>query len=152
MERISRADIADAEEILALQRLAFRSQAALYNDFTIPPMTQTLDEVRAEFSELTFLKATESGRIAGSVRASLDGGTCHIGRLSVHPDYQHRGIGTRLMQAIETEFPGAERYELFAGSRSFNNIRLYERLGYNIYRKVRMTDEIDLVYMEKLKT
>jgi len=35
---IERATISDAEEILALQKLAYRSEAEIYHDFNIPPL------------------------------------------------------------------------------------------------------------------
>ena len=76
-------------------------------------------------------------------------GTCYVGRLIVHPEFQGRGIGTRLMLAIEAEFPEAGRYELFTGSKSENNIRLYERLGYTILRREPVADKVALVYMVK---
>jgi hypothetical protein len=84
---ITEARSEDAPEILALQELAYRSEAELYDDWTIPPLTQTLSQIEAEFDTKVFLKAVHAGRIVGSVRASLDGGTCHIGRLIVHPNY-----------------------------------------------------------------
>ncbi len=149
MPDISHADIADAAEILELQKLAFQSQAILYDYWSMPPLTQTLEDIREEFGRLVFLKATESGRIIGSVRASLDDGTCHIGRLIVHPDFQNQGIGTRLMRAIEAEFPDAQRYELFTGSRSERNIHLYEKLGYRIIRQEPVSNNVSLLYMVK---
>jgi hypothetical protein len=36
---------ADAEEILDLQRLAYESEARFYEDWTIPPLTQTLEQL-----------------------------------------------------------------------------------------------------------
>jgi hypothetical protein len=38
MTEISPAAVDDAEAILALQRLAYQSEAAIYDDFTIPPL------------------------------------------------------------------------------------------------------------------
>jgi hypothetical protein len=35
------ADKGDYEEILDLQKLAYQSEAIIFNDFTIPPLTQT---------------------------------------------------------------------------------------------------------------
>jgi ribosomal protein S18 acetylase RimI-like enzyme len=151
MNQILRADINDAAEILDLQRLAYQSEAALYNDRSIPPLTQTLDEINREFTEKTFLKICDSGKIIGSVRASIREGTCCIGRLIVHPEFQHKGIGTRLMLAIETEFPYVKHFELFTGSRSAGNIRLYERLGYRMFRLDRLSPQVELVFMEKLR-
>lgn len=139
----------DAEPILALQKIAYRSEAALYDDYSIAPLTQTLEQITAEFEELLFLKATEAGTVIGSVRARLAEGSCYIGRLIVHPGFQGRGIGTRLMDAIESRFPRARRFELFTGSRSARNIRLYERLGYRQYSTKAITPELTLVYLEK---
>lgn len=149
MNQILRAEITDAEEILELQKLAYQSEAAIYCDWSIPPLAQTLDEIEKEFAETIFLKVCDSGRLIGSVRASDHNGTCEIGRLIVHPDFQHKGIGTQLMSAIEAEFPNEKRFELFTGSRSAGNIRLYERLGYRIFRTERLSPRIELVFMEK---
>jgi ribosomal protein S18 acetylase RimI-like enzyme len=151
MNQILRADITDAAEILELQKLAYQSEAMIYDDWSIPPLTQTLDAIRKEFTGATFLKACDSGRVIGSVRGSIHNGTCKIGRLIVHTEFQHKGIGSRLMSAIEAEFPDANRFELFTGSRSAGNIRLYERLGYNIFRTERLSTQVGLVYMEKLQ-
>ena len=86
---ISPAAIEDAEEILALQRLAYQSEASIYDDFTIPPLTETLEGLKARFGDRRFLKAVENGRIVGSVRAFQDKARCHVERLIVHPEYRH---------------------------------------------------------------
>jgi len=147
--RIVRADVTDAAAILELQRLAYQSEALLYDDRSIPPLTQTLDEIKNEFDHTTFLKTSTNGSLIGSVRASLHDGTCTIGRLIVHPEFQRKGIGSRLLSAIETEFPSAKRFELFTGSRSEGTIRLYERLGYRIFRTERLSPRVELVFLEK---
>lgn len=45
MPIITAASPADAAAILALQKLAYQSEARLYNDFSIPPLLQTLEEL-----------------------------------------------------------------------------------------------------------
>jgi GNAT superfamily N-acetyltransferase len=139
----------DAAEIPALQKLAYRTEAELYDDWTIPPLTQSLSEIEAEFEGKTFLKAMCRDRIIGSVRASLDSDTCLVGRLIVHPDYQGRGIGTRLMERIETVLSRAKRFELFTGTKSVGSVRLYRKLGYREYREEQLSPEVRLVFMEK---
>ena len=146
---ILHADICDADEILALQKLAYESEALLYDDWTIPPLTQTLTDFEAEFGNKVVLKAVDGDTIVGSVRASLDGATCRIGRLIVHPEHQRKGIGSLLMARIERTFPRAERFELFTGTRSANNIRLYKRLGYREYREENLSPQVRIVFMEK---
>ncbi|SEM71862.1 Predicted N-acetyltransferase YhbS [Syntrophus gentianae] len=146
---IIQASPVDAEEILTLQKVAYRSEAKLNDDWNIPPLTQTLSEIEEEFKAKFFLKAVAQEKILGSVRTSLDSGTCFVGRLIVHPDYQGKGIGTLLMKKIETVFPDAARFELFTGIRSINNIRLYQRLGYQKSREESLPSGARIIYMEK---
>ena len=49
----------DLPEILALQKLAFQSEAEALNDWTIQPMTETLSEIHAEFNLGPILKAVD---------------------------------------------------------------------------------------------
>jgi GNAT superfamily N-acetyltransferase len=146
--QIQPATLDDAEDILALQRCAYQQEARRYDDFTIAPLLETLEELRARFAHLVILKALCDGTIIGSVRAEESAGTCRIGRLIVHPDHQRRGIGTALMHAIEARFPNA-RFELFTGHLSDGNIRLYQHLGYTIYATEPVTPALSLVYLEK---
>ena len=143
------ASIQDAQSILALQKLAYVSEAEIYNDFNIDPLTQTLDSLCHDFSKQVFLKASVNGKIVGSVRGYLDDGTCHIGRLIVHPYFQNRGIGKQLMSEIESFFKNATRYELFTGHKSERNLYLYQKLGYSTHKTERMSDNLVLVFLEK---
>ncbi len=139
----------DAVAILALQKLAYRSEALLYNDFSIPPLVQTLEEIRQEFPRKTFLKATIDRQIVGSVRGYQSRETCWVGRLMVHPDFQGQGLGTALMRQMERSFPEARRAELFTGHKSEKNLRLYERLGYTIFKREPVTENLIFVFMQK---
>lgn len=146
---IERAIISDAEEILSLQKLAYRSEAEIYNDFNIPPLVQTLESIEKDFENQYFLKAVMDGKIIGSVRAYTKEGTCYIGRLIVHPDFQNRGIGTDLMNEIERIFNTCRRFELFTGDKSERNLYFYQKLGYKIFKKAKITDQTMIVYLEK---
>ena len=139
----------DAVSILELQKLAYRGEAAVYDDYSIAPLTQTLQNLRSEFDAKTFLKAVIGDRIVGSVRAYQINRTCYVERLVVHPDFQRRGVGTKLLNRIEELFPAADRFELFTGHRSEDNIRLYSRLGYRIFKQEPVTERLTFVYMEK---
>lgn len=149
MSVIARAELSDAAEILSLQKLAYQSEARLYNDWTLAPLTQTLEGLRAEFARSVVLKAMAGERIVGSVRGRIEGPSCAIGRLMVHPAFQRQGIGSLLLRAIELACPEATRFELFTGSRSALNLRLYEKHGFVAARTQALSPELSLVFLEK---
>jgi len=99
---------------------------------------------------MVFLKAIQENKIIGSVRAYEVNDSCYIGRLFVHPNFQKKGIGKRLIIEIENKFQNVDRYELFTGQKSINNISLYQKLGYKEYKKEKISDFIIRVYLEKL--
>ena len=146
---ILRADKNDLSEILSLQYAAYQSEAELINKPDIPPLTQTLDDLQAEFAEKIFLKVVDdTGAIIGSVRCFSDGETVFVGKLIVQPEFQNRGIGTSLLLEVEKIFPN-KRYELFTSNKSLKNISLYERLGYKIFAEKIIADDLTFVYLEK---
>ncbi len=146
---IQPARIRDAEQILKLQYLCYQPEAARYEDWSLPPLTQSFWDLLAEYDTHRILAARLGDDVIGSVRGRLEDGTCAIGRLCVHPRFQRRGLGTRLMRAIEDRFPDAHRFELFTGHRSESNLRLYNRLGYAEFRRETLSPRVQLVHLEK---
>ncbi len=139
---------ADLDAILALQKLAYLSEAQRYNDSDLPPLRQTLAEIQADFARMAFFKATAGECIVGSVRGYAKDGTCYVGRLIVHPDVQGQGIGTRLMQTLEQHFGAVQRFELFTGHKSEPALHLYHKLGYRKFKCQDMTTHT-VVFLEK---
>ena len=149
MPSITAATTVDAVRILTLQRRAYQSEARLYNDWTIPPLAQSLESLLTEIQSATVLKAIEGDAIVGSVRASLVDKTCQVGRLFVDPLLQRQGIGSALLQAIEREFSQAAIFELFTGSKSESNIRFYCRHGYEVTGIKRLSEQVTFVIMSR---
>ena len=146
--KILMAEREDLGQILKLQYLAYQSEAKLLDNFSIPPLKQTIEEVIGEYEKGIFLKAIdEQESIIGSVRAYIENGTVYIGKLIVYPNRQGQGIGTKLLLTIEKECI-APRYELFTSNRSIRNIELYERLGYVRFQE-EIIGKLTLVYLEK---
>jgi len=123
----------DAGEILTLQRAAYVTEAQAHDDLGMPPLTQTLDQLRAELADpaCTAWGIRENGRLVASVRVHLSKETAEIGRLVVAPDRQGHGLGTALLRTAEAELPDSVTIiRLFTGEHSLANLRLYTRLGY----------------------
>jgi ribosomal protein S18 acetylase RimI-like enzyme len=132
-----------------------RAQFVLYRllkrarqlDIGLPALTQTLDALRVELDG-PGLGIREEGRLVAAVRWTLDGDIAHIGRLTVAPDQQGRGLGTRLLREAEAA-SGASVFELFTGHLSVANIRLYEREGYAEFRREQLQPGVELVFLRK---
>ncbi|MHC2998484.1 GNAT family N-acetyltransferase [Microbacterium sp. HJ5] len=141
----------DAGETLTLQRAAFVQEALIYDSVQMPPLTQTLDELRAELVENLGCVAVDRGRLIGAVRAQASEGLLLIGRLVIAPDRQGEGIGSRLLEAVERRGreSGCREAELFTGSLSEANLRLYERTGYRETDRVEGDDGIEQVFLRK---
>ena len=146
---IEKARYEDLAEILTLQKLAYRSEAELCNDFTILPLMQTLEETREEYCLQLILKAGENGAIIGSVRAYEEEGVCYIGKLIVHPNRQNQGIGKEILKAIEACFRECRKYALFTGKDSLRNLYFYQKAGYRIGAEKALNDRVTLVFLEK---
>ena len=139
----------DLPAILALQKKAYLSEAIIYNDFTIPPLHQSMDDIEDEFNKCLFIKLEGDGEIIGSVRGYEVGGVCYIGKLIVEPRCQNQGIGTRLLDDIESRFANAHVYELFTGHKSQKNLHIYQKQGYVISRSEQVSPSLALTYLRK---
>jgi len=105
--RIDVVDVDEAGELLTVRRAAFVSEAQQYRDPFIPPLTQTLDELRADLqrTDVVTLGAWLGLRLVGSIRVEVEGARATLGRLAVVPDLQGKGIGTQLLLAIPPYLP-----------------------------------------------
>jgi ribosomal protein S18 acetylase RimI-like enzyme len=146
---IVKAEKKDLTKILELQKICFRDAAVQCNDFNIPPMKQTLEQLEQEFETILILKAQSNDEIIGSARAYEKNRTCYIARVIVHPESQNKGIGKSLMKAIEEHFPKVMRYELFTGYKDEKNIYFYKSLGYVPYKEEDLNERVRFVFLEK---
>jgi N-acetylglutamate synthase-like GNAT family acetyltransferase len=149
---INRANQKDIPEILALQKIAYRSEAELYGDDSVPALGQSLEQISADFDRMLFLKAVVNGKIIGSIRGIRTEDTAHVSRVMVHPYFQRKGLATRLIRQIEQELGDVRIYEAFTGHQSLRNLHLYGKLGYRQVRTEPFSPTVQWVYLQKERT
>jgi GNAT superfamily N-acetyltransferase len=146
-----RLGVADAGEVLTLQRAAYVTEARAYRDLDLPPLLETLAETRAALTSAFSWGFRENGRLVASVRLTVTGHVAVIGRLVVAPDRQGEGLGGGLLRVAEAAAPPEVTvFRLFTGSKRDAPLRLYAGHG---YRETHRTPERshDLVHFEKAR-
>jgi tRNA (guanine37-N1)-methyltransferase len=124
---------ADAGELFVLQRACWVQEQHDNPGVRIPPLEESLDDLRAWIARDHVLVARSAGRLVGSVRGRLRGDEWDIGRLMVAPDVAGRGLGRALLARIEAAAPpAATTYALFTGAGSTRNQRIYKKAGYRL--------------------
>ncbi len=151
MININEADVNDAEEILDLQKEAYISEAEIYNDYTISPLHQTLEEIKHDFSYKKFVKLIINRKIIGSIRGFNKNDTCYIERIIVQPNYQNQGLGKKLLRKLEKIFDKSKRYELYSGYKSEKNLYFYKKNGYRPFKEEILNENVKLIFLEKYK-
>jgi GNAT superfamily N-acetyltransferase len=148
--KILKTTFEDLAKILILQKLAYVSEAEIHDNYTIQPLVQTLEELEEEFEKSVILKIMddENKEIIGSVRAYEENDRVYVGKLIVHPDYQNKGYGTKLLNTIEALFPN-KPFELFTSSKSEKNLWIYGKNGYREFKRMKTADDMEFVFLEK---
>ncbi len=110
-------------ELWTVQRLAYAVEAELIGFDGIPPLHESLDDLRT--CGETFLGLYDEEGLVGAVSYVLDGSTVDIHRLVVHPRAHRRGIATKLLDALP-EVPQV----VSTGSKNEPALRLYRKRGF----------------------
>ena len=142
----------EAGELLTLRRAAFVSEAQIYGDPNIPPLTQTLRELRDDLAAdgVITLGARAGHRLVGSIRVVIEETKATLGRLAVAPDLQGKGIGTQLLLAILPHLPeNIEEIWVFTGQDSVQNLAMYAKQGYE-HQYDRTAGDLTYAYLRRI--
>lgn len=143
--------VTDAGEVLTLQRAAFVDEARIYGSVELPAFAETLEQLQEDLQTNLGCVAHVGDRLVGALRAKRDGALLLIGRIAIAPDMQGQGIGSKLLDAAEARARalGCSDAELFTGSLSLANLRLYEHLGYRESERTSGEDGVEEVFLRK---
>lgn len=143
----------DSSAIEAVTRAAYERRAE-----RVPPykaLSETTEDVLRHLARGGAIVVELNGAVVGAVRhREQRPGALLLYRLAVHPDHQRRGIGRRLMAAVEdvARSGGYEEVHLHARHTCPDLIATYERLGYSEVNDPTEPDYNHPVYLLMSKT
>jgi ribosomal protein S18 acetylase RimI-like enzyme len=149
IERLHLADRDTAEQLWALQHVAYREEAKRIGVSDLPPLKDTVASLQA-CGETFYGLYTDDGELAGAVSTEEEtGGRTVICRMMVHPERFRQGIGSRLLKhVIAAVAPGSE-LAVTAEIRNEPAVRLYERYGFRRVQTFRPAPGITMVQFSR---
>ncbi|MEI4770110.1 GNAT family N-acetyltransferase [Psychrobacillus sp. FJAT-51614] len=136
---IEKATIADAEKLTEIKKRTFDEEAKKWLpnqdsviDYNIqPPGYASIEMTKYMIRELDYFKVLNDKEVVGGIIVTISGKTYgRIDRIFVDPNYQGKGIGSKVLNLIEFEFPNVRNWDLETSSRQINNHYFYEKMGY----------------------
>jgi ribosomal protein S18 acetylase RimI-like enzyme len=116
-----------ARALLSVQHAAYAVEASIIGDDRIPPLHETLDELRG--APLRWLGAFHDRRLIGAIARSEDRSDVDIDRLVVDPALHRQGAGKAVVWEVLAS-AGHRRTVVSTGKANLPARALYEGLGF----------------------
>ncbi len=147
IRQLQMSDDATLDQLWNLQQAAYRIEADMIGFDKIPPLLETVDDLRRT-SEI-FFGWWEGQQLAGAVSIEMIGPVVmDICRLMVRPDYFRRGIGAGLLSHV-LHMPDVHTHRIATGVRNIPALTLYEREGFQYVRDEEIAPGVWLRHLER---
>ncbi len=132
----------DLEQVLGIENRVFPN-----------PWPRYFFEADMASDQAIKIVAVSGSRVVGYALATIARPELHITNVAVDPEFQHQGLGSRLVRHLEEQGIAASCIEAYLEVRVSNDraIRLYQKLGYQISytRRYYYLDGEDAYIMKK---
>lgn len=147
---ITNVDSNDLECFFSIQESVFKEEPLLTELDYFKQIT-SLNDLKACFEKYDFLKAVDDdGSITGFICAQENNNKVSIMAVMVKKERRSKGIGRKLIFAIEHLYSGI-RCEIKTPDTILKNTAFYERIGYSICKKENNTKGEQIITFEKLR-
>lgn len=144
---LSLEDEQEVRALLDLQRASYSVEAHLIGSDAIPPLRDTVEDLRT--CGETFVGYMIDGQLAGAISYKRDGVLLDIHRLMVHPRSFRRGIAAQLLAHIEEREQGVERIIVQTGARNVPACSLYQKHGFTTIETIEVQPGLLVTRFEK---
>lgn len=130
---------------IQVRRMIDRDYAAAYSLWKAMPGMglSSADREEALLSFLhrnpdTCLAADDSGKLIGTILGGSDGRRGYLYHLAVHPDYQKRGLGRRLVDAClaALQAQGIEKCHIFVIADNEEGLKFWQKAGWTLRQDI----------------
>ncbi|WP_042149973.1 GNAT family N-acetyltransferase [Paucisalibacillus sp. EB02] len=143
---LSRTNLDETIQLLEIQKKAFADDLKKYQDHESSPVNETIERLRLKIESFFYYTIWFNDEIIGGVDIrDLGEGKYRLNRIFISPEFQGEGIGTRIMQQIEDEFPQAVQWSLDTPHLNAENHHFYEKLGYKKVGEHEITEKLRLI-------
>lgn len=124
-----RASESDADRLISVQNSAFADDLKKYGE--CPAYIEDREVMLNSIRNRIFYKILADGLIVGTVEVrKLTNKHYYLRVLSVHPDYQNKGIGSRALQFLFDTYPEVKSWTLITPKDNKRNCHFYEKAGF----------------------
>ncbi|WP_020060330.1 GNAT family N-acetyltransferase [Bacillus sp. 123MFChir2] len=155
--KIEKASIIDAKRLTEISEKTFNEEAKKWLpdrgdtiDYNIqPPGYASIEMTKYMIKALNSFKILYNETIVGGIIVTISGHSFgRIDRIFVDPNYQGKGIGSKVITLIEQEFSNVKTWDLETSSKQINNHFFYEKMGYEATFKT----EDEYCYIKRIGT
>lgn len=141
IKKLDFSEIKILETSLKIQRAAYEVEARLIGSRNIPPLHETIDQLKnvTEF----FWGYFENLELVGLISVEDEEQNLRISRLVVDPKFFSKGIGTKLVQYVLENLKNNREVIVSTGDRNLPAKKLYKKIGF-IQKRVFVIDEISI--------
>lgn len=143
--KIQRTSVNEADALLDIQREAFKEDLEIYQDYETSPATESKERLLRKVTNSFHYTVFMDNIIIGGIEVRrLSETQFYLNRVYLIPDYQNHGIGFKLMEFVENEFPEALEWTLSTPYLNYRNQYFYEKFGYKKIGEQKITEKLIL--------
>ncbi|MGG3470745.1 GNAT family N-acetyltransferase [Neobacillus pocheonensis] len=137
------------KELYELQRASYRIEADLINFYEIPPLVETIEELK-NCGE-TFIGYFVGDELAGAISFTNKERKVTICRMVVHPNHLRKGIAQELLACVEINLSDYTVINVSTGKDNTPAKNLYLKNGFHLVGDIEVVPGLFISNFEKRK-
>lgn len=149
IKEINFRDVRLVMELYNLQRTSYRIEADLINFYEIPPLVETIEELK-KCGE-TFIGYFAGDELAGAISYTKEEREVTICRMIVHPNHLRKGIAQELLAFVEINLSDYTIIKVSTGKDNTPAKNLYLKNGFHLVGEMEVVPGLFISNFEKRK-